>query len=283
MTLQWYGRKSDPWPEVPALPACELLSAGDASSRVASGAQANGGTMREVALITGASRGLGAALASFLAAQGYDLVLTARDARALHQAAAGIAALGTEVRAPAGDVGDDAHRRRLIEEAHALGRLNLLINNAADLGGAPPPPLADFALDRLRRLFEVNTLAPLRMVQEALPLLRESRGLVINVTTDAAVAGYPGWGGYGASKAALDLLTRTLSRELADEGVAVVGVDPGDMRTRMHQAAFPGVDISDRPLPEATLPFWAWLLGQDPSAISGQRFLAQAETWEVAE
>ena len=118
------------------------------------------------------------------------------------------------------------------------------------------------------------------LTQLALPLLRERRGLIVNITSDAATAAYPGWGPYGATKAALELLTRTLSTELRDHGVSAVLVDPGDMRTRMHQEAFPGEDISDRPLPEVTVPFWTWLFDQDPNAIRGQRFAAQQEnTW----
>lgn len=117
------------------------------------------------------------------------------------------------------------------------------------------------------------------LVQEALPLLKAKRGLVVNVSSDAATGAYPGWGGYGASKAALDLVTRTLAAEV--EGAGFVSVDPGDMRTPMHQAAFPGEDISDRPLPDVTLPFWAWLLGQPPLSVSGQGFSAQGERWEV--
>jgi len=124
-------------------------------------------------------------------------------------------------------------------------------------------------------------LAPLALVREALPLLARSRGLVVDITSDAAVGGYPGWGVYGASKAALDLVTKTLAAELKEKGVGVVSVDPGDMRTRMHQDAFPGQDISDRPLPDVTLPFWAWLLSQDPIAVSGGRYRAQAAVWEV--
>ena len=128
----------------------------------------------------------------------------------------------------------------------------------------------------------VNLLAPLGLAQEVVPLLEQSGGLIVNISSDAAVGGYPGWGGYGASKAALDLISVTLANELRDEGIGVVSVDPGDMRTHMQQEAFPGEDISDRPLPEATLPFWAWLLGQNPLAVSGQRYRAQSETWEVA-
>ena len=115
-----------------------------------------------------------------------------------------------------------------------------------------------------------------------MPLLRRRAGLVINVSSDAAGGGYPGWGAYGASKAALDLVSLTLASELRDDGVAVVSVDPGDMRTQMHQDAFAGEDISDRPLPEVTLPFWAWLLGQPGTSVTGRRFKAQSDRWEVA-
>jgi NAD(P)-dependent dehydrogenase (short-subunit alcohol dehydrogenase family) len=142
-------------------------------------------------------------------------------------------------------------------------------------------PLNELPLAALRHVFDVNVAAPLALVQAALPLLVNSRGLVVNVSSDAAVGGYPGWGAYGASKAALDLFSKTLAEELRAKGVAVVSVDPGDMRTKMHQDAYPGQDISDRPLPEVTLPFWAWLLGQEPLRASGARYQAQAAVWEV--
>jgi len=179
-------------------------------------------------------------------------------------------------------VTEAAHRRHLVDAARAWGRLDLLVNNASELGPSPLPELARYPLELLARVFQVNVLAPVGLVQEALPLLgRSSEALVVNISSDAAVGGYPGWGGYGASKAALDLASRTLAEELRPEGVAVVSVDPGDMRTAMQQAAFPGEDISDRPPPDVTLPFWAWLLGQDPLAVSGSRFQAQAERWNV--
>ena len=127
------------------------------------------------------------------------------------------------------------------------------------------------------RVFPVNAGAPIALIQLAVPLLAERRGLIVNITSDAATGAYPGWGPYGASKAALELLTRTLATELRDRGVSAVIVDPGDMRTRMHQEAFPGEDISDRPLPEVTVPFWNWLFDQKPADISGERFAAQAE------
>ncbi len=236
--------------------------------------------MRRVALITGASRGLGASLAEFLARQGYDLITTARGREPLERAAQTLEGRGGEVVAIAGDVADDGHRRRLVAAAASVGGLDLLVNNASTLGPAPLPGLADYPLDDLEHVFAVNVLAPLALTQLALPLLTARKGLIVNLSSDAAVGGYPGWGGYGASKAALDLITLTLADEL--RGVGVVAVDPGDMRTEMHQLAFPGEDISDRPLPDVTLPFWAWLLGQDPMAVSGQRFRAQGETWEVA-
>jgi NAD(P)-dependent dehydrogenase (short-subunit alcohol dehydrogenase family) len=128
---------------------------------------------------------------------------------------------------------------------------------------------------RFGRLFPVNVGAPLVLTQLAVPLLSARRGLIVNITSDAAVAAYPGWGPYGATKAALELVTRTLAAELAEQGVSAVLVDPGDMRTRMHQEAFPDDDISDRPLPEVTSPFWHWLFAQEPEGVRGQRLLAQ--------
>ena len=237
---------------------------------------------RRVALVTGGSRGLGAALAAFLAGQGWDLVLAARGAAELESTARALENYGGEVLALPGDVADPAHRRRLVEAAEWLGRLDLLANNASELGPTPLPALEVYPLDGLGRVLETNVVAPLALAQAALPLLERSGGMVANVSSDAARGGYLGWGGYGASKAALELISLTLANELRGRGVSVVSVDPGDMRTRMHQAAFAGEDISDRPLPEATIPFWAWLLGQDPAAVSGRRFEAQGERWEVA-
>jgi NAD(P)-dependent dehydrogenase (short-subunit alcohol dehydrogenase family) len=236
--------------------------------------------MARTALITGASRGLGAALAGFLAGQGYDLVVTARDRRALSDLAGALT--GVRTIALAGDVADPGHRDRLVEAAATLGGLDLLLNNASTLGPTPLPPLVELPLVELEDIFGVNVLAPLGLVQAALPLLESRGGLIINISSDAALGGYPGWGGYGASKAALDLVSLTLAVELAGRGVSVVSVDPGDMRTAMHQAAYPGEDISDRPMSEATLPFFAWLLGQEPARVSGRRYRAQAEKWELA-
>lgn len=234
--------------------------------------------MLKTALITGSSRGLGLTLADFLAAQGYTLILSARGEADLRAAAQGLERYGHPVTALPGDVSDPVHRRALAEAAG--GGLDLLVNNASALGSSPLPALAAYPLDALEAVYKTNVVAPLALVQETLPLLEARRGLVVNVSSDAAQGAYPGWGGYGSSKAALDLLTRTLAAEL--DGVGVVSVDPGDMRTQMHQEAFPGEDISDRPLPVVTLSFWAWLLGQDPLSVSGTRFQAQGERWEVS-
>ncbi len=231
----------------------------------------------KTALITGPSRGLGFTLADFLAAQGYTLIINARDETALEAVAQSLGRYGHPVYAFPGDVRDPDHRRVLAEVVRDQGGLDLLVNNASDLGASPLPELAHYPLERLQTLFDTNVFAPLGLVQKTLAALRARHGLVVNVSSDAAQGAYPGWGAYGSSKAALDLMTRTLAAELEDIGV--VSVDPGDLRTQLHQAAFPGQDISDRPLPEVTLPFWAWLLGQDPLRVSGARFAAQGERW----
>jgi NAD(P)-dependent dehydrogenase (short-subunit alcohol dehydrogenase family) len=238
--------------------------------------------MNRTALITGGSRGLGRTVADFLAAQSYDLVITSRGEAELEAAARELRRYGGEVIALAGDVADPAHRQRLAQAAaRDLGRLDVLLNNASTLGATPLPPLARYPLEELEEAFRVNVAAPIALVGEVLPLLEASGGLIVNVSSDAALGGYPGWGGYGLTKAALDLASLTLGNELRDRGIGVVAVDPGDLRTEMHQAAFPGEDISDRPLPEVTLPFWAWLFGQPRGAVTGRRYRAQAERWEV--
>lgn len=198
------------------------------------------------ALITGASRGLGLALTTHLSERGWRVVVDARSSTDLAAATTGLAG----VTAVAGDVTDEAHRRALVEAAG--GRLDLLILNASTLGQSPLPPLAGYDVDRLRQTLEVNTVAPLRLIQLALPALRSARGTVIAVTSDAAVEAYEGWGGYGASKAALDQIANVLAAE--EPELRVYAVDPGDMRTQLHAEAFPGEDISDRPLPESVLP-----------------------------
>lgn len=237
--------------------------------------------MHRTALITGGSQGLGRTVADFLAAQRADLVITARNEEELAAAAHALRRHGGQVIALAGDVVDPAHRQRLARAARGLGRLDILLNNASTLGATPLPPLTEYPLDALEEAFRVNVAAPLALVREVLPLLQESGGLIVNVSSDAALGGYPGWGGYGLTKAALDLASLTLANELGARGIGVVAVDPGDLRTRMHQAAFPGEDISDRPLPEVTLPFWAWLFGQPREAVAGRRYRAQADRWEV--
>jgi len=234
-----------------------------------------------VALVTGASRGLGSTLAQFLARQGYSVIVNARATQALGQSAAEIARAGVPVFSVPGDVADESTRATLYDVAAKLGRLDLLVNNASELGPSPLRNLSELRAEDFERVLRVNVLAPLALTQRLLPLVRSVRGRVVNISSDAAVGGYPGWGAYGASKAALDLVSLTLAHELKGSGVSVVSVDPGDMRTAMHQAAFPGEDISDRPLPEITLPFWAWLLNQDPERVSGHRFRAQSDRWEV--
>jgi len=198
-----------------------------------------------VGIVTGASRGLGLALARALDERGWRLVVDARGAEALADATAGLSG----VTALAGDVADPEHRRALVEAAGE--EIDLIANNASLLGPSPQPALADYPLDQLRTVYETNVVAPLALVQLALPRLREGAA-ILDITSDAAVEPYDGWGGYGSSKAALDQLTAILGAE--HPGLRVYSVDPGDMRTQMHQDAFPGEDISDRPPPEDSVP-----------------------------
>jgi NAD(P)-dependent dehydrogenase (short-subunit alcohol dehydrogenase family) len=202
-------------------------------------------TSQSTALVTGAGRGLGLALARALLSGGWRVVVDAR--RTDHLAAALPRALVVP-----GDVTEPAHRDALASAVGELGRLDLLVNNASDLGPSPLPRLADVPLAAVRRVHETNVLAPLALIQTFLPLLRASHGTIVNISSDAAVEAYEGWGAYGSSKAALDQLTAVLAAE--EPGLAVYSVDPGDMRTEMHQAAFPGADISDRPEPEVVVP-----------------------------
>ncbi|MDQ1466453.1 MAG: hypothetical protein QOH10_868 [Actinomycetota bacterium] len=217
-----------------------------------------------VAVITGASRGFGKALAADLARDGWSLVVDGRDATALQVAAAELAAVApaAEIRALPGDVSDPVHRAELIAAADELGGLDLLVNNASLLGPSPQPRLAEYPLDVLEAVYRVNVVAPLGLVQQALPLLIASAGTIVDVTSDAAVEGYEGWGGYGSSKAALEQLSNVLATE--QPGIRVYWFDPGDMRTQMHQEAFPGEDISDRALPEAVVPQLRRLLHESP-------------------
>ncbi len=211
-----------------------------------------------IALVTGASRGLGRALAAGLAREGYDLILDARNAADLSVAARDMH--GVAVAAIPGDITDPAHRAALARAAQAAGRLDLLVNNAGTLGASPLPALADYPVDELRAAFEVNVIAPVALTQLLLPLLRASGGAALNITSDAAVEAYAGWGGYGAAKAALEQASNVLAAE--ELAVRVWWADPGDLRTDMHQRAFPGEDISDRPWPSAVVPAFTRLIAE---------------------
>ena len=216
-----------------------------------------------LAIVTGASRGLGYALAAGLAAEGWRLVVDAREGTALATAAEELSG-HTEVTAVAGDVADPEHRQRLVAAARRMGGPDLLVNNAGILGPSPQPALADYPLPVLREVYEINVVAPLALIQLVLPELVARSGMIINVTSDAAVEAYAGWGGYGSAKAALELASRVLAVE--QPGVRVWCVDPGDLRTRMHQEAFPGEDISDRPRPDTVVPAFLGLLARRPDS-----------------
>jgi NAD(P)-dependent dehydrogenase (short-subunit alcohol dehydrogenase family) len=203
---------------------------------------------RPVAVVTGASQGLGLALAEALARDGWRLVIDARRTDRLEAAAARLSEHTAVVAIP-GDVADPAHRALLAAAAVDLGTVRLVVNNASTLGASPLPSMTDVPAAVLRRIFEVNVIAPLALVQALGPL--PPGATVVNITSDAGVEAYEGWGGYGASKAALEHASRVLAAERPDLRVLVV--DPGDMRTEMHQDAFPGEDISDRPGPEASV------------------------------
>jgi NAD(P)-dependent dehydrogenase (short-subunit alcohol dehydrogenase family) len=203
---------------------------------------------------------LGLALARELAARGWALVIDARGADALDAARAEIGA-GASVRAIPGDVADEIHLAALVGAASELGRLDLLVNNASLLGPSPQPPLASYPMDVFQEVYRVNLFAPLRLIQLALPLLGTHGGRILNITSDAGVEGYEGWGGYGSSKAALEQLSKVLAAEHPE--LRIYWVDPGDMNTRMHQEAYPGEDISDRPPPEDSVPGLLPLIGGD--------------------
>ena len=211
-----------------------------------------------VALITGASQGLGRALARALAGRGWSVIADARGGQALDEALAGL----PNVTALPGDVTDPGHRAQLAAAVGWLGRLDVLVNNASALGPSPMPALREYPLDRLRQVYETNAVAPLALFQLLAGPLAAARGAVVNVSSDASVEGYQGWGGYGSAKAALDQLTNVLGEE--ERAIACYAFDPGDMRTQMHQAAFPGEDISDRPEPGSVVPALLRLLDQRP-------------------
>ncbi len=209
-----------------------------------------------VALITGASRGLGRATARALAERGWSLVADARRAGDLSRALDGL----TGVAAVPGDVTDPDHRARLAEAVHRLGRLDVLMNNASRLGPSPQPTLRGYPLGELSRVYETDVFAPLALIQLLAAPLTAAEGVIINVSSDAAVERYPGWGGYGSAKAALDQLTAVLATE--EPSLRCYAFDPGDMRTDMHQQAFPGEDISDRPEPDSVVPALLRLLAR---------------------
>jgi NAD(P)-dependent dehydrogenase (short-subunit alcohol dehydrogenase family) len=214
-----------------------------------------------VAIVTGASRGLGFALAEGLVDTGWRVVIDGRDGAALRDAAQ---LLGPSATAIAGDITDAAHRAALVAAAEEQGGADLVVNNAGILGPSPQPPLAEYPLDVLRVVYEVNVVAPVALAQAVLPGLRARRGALVNVTSDAAVEAYEGWGGYGSAKAAVEQASRILAVE--EPTVRVWWVDPGDLRTRMHQEAFPGEDISDRPEPATAVPAFLRLLKDRPAS-----------------
>jgi NAD(P)-dependent dehydrogenase (short-subunit alcohol dehydrogenase family) len=228
-----------------------------------------------IALVTGASRGLGRALARELAERGWSLVLDARHGEALAEAEEALRpslAPSAGLVSVTGDVAEARHRHALIEAAQRLGGLDLLVNNASTLGAAPLPSLVSYPLDELAATLHTNVVAPLALVQQSIGLLRRStRPAVMNITSDASVEAYEGWGGYGLSKAALDHMSAVLAVE--EPSILMWAVDPGDMRTQMHQDAFPGEDISDRPWPAEVVPDLVGLIEAGPP--SGRYRLAQ--------
>jgi NAD(P)-dependent dehydrogenase (short-subunit alcohol dehydrogenase family) len=211
-----------------------------------------------IALITGASRGLGRAAAHALARRGWSLIVDARRADDLAGAMRGLA----DVVAVPGDVTDPGHRAGLAAAVGRAGGLDVLVNNASRLGPSPQPLLRDYPLDELGRVYDTNVIAPLALIQLLTAPLAAAAATIVNVSSDAAVEAYPGWGGYGSSKAALDQLTAVLAAE--EPSLRCYAFDPGDMRTDMHQQAFPGEDISDRPEPETVIPALLRLVDERP-------------------
>lgn len=223
------------------------------------------------ALITGASRGLGLAMARQLAQQQWNLIIDARGTQALEQARAELAQYTTVIAIP-GDVTDSTHIQTLAAAVQDFARLDLLVNNASMLGPSPQPPLRDYPLATLEQVYRTNVIAPLALIQAVQQQLQPG-ACIINITSDAGIEGYEGWGGYGSSKAALEQLSHILAAE--NQSWRVYWVDPGDMRTQMHQEAFPGEDISDRPLPEESVPGLLSLIHGDlPSGRYQARALA---------
>ncbi|GIJ46938.1 short-chain dehydrogenase [Virgisporangium aliadipatigenens] len=217
-----------------------------------------------VAIVTGGTRGLGRALVDGVVGAGWSVVFDGRNEERVRQVAAAHRDAAGGVVGLAGDVTDSWHRAALLAEADRLGGPDLLVNNAGILGPSPQPALADYPLDVLREVYEVNVLAPLALTQAALPALRERKGALVNVTSDAAVEPYEGWGGYGSAKAAVEQASRILAAE--EPHLRVWWVDPGDLRTDMHQEAFPGEDISDRAEPHTVVPAFLRLLTERPAS-----------------
>lgn len=217
-----------------------------------------------VALITGASRGLGFEIAQLLARRKVKLIIVARDGAALEAATAELRT-HTDVYAFVGDVSEDAEDIVAAGVAR-FGRIDVLINNASELGPSPMPALDALAWQDFERILRVNVVAPLHLIQLVLPQMRRFGGTIVNISSDAGVAAYPGWGGYGASKAALEHLSRTLAAEVADDPVRVLVVDPGDMNTEMHRLAEPGADLSHLPHPRLVAPAIVSLLESPTSA-----------------
>jgi NAD(P)-dependent dehydrogenase (short-subunit alcohol dehydrogenase family) len=234
-----------------------------------------------VALITGASHGLGLAIARAYAQRGLRLILTARGADAL-DAASGELRQSTDVVALNGDVADSAHLERLVESGlQRFGQIDVLINNASELGPSPLPELQQLPLRAFENVLRVNLVGPLELIQRVLPGMRQrGSGLIINVTSDAGVEAYPTWGGYGASKAALEHLSRVLAAEIDGSGVRVYVVDPGDMDTAMHRAAEPWVDLSHLPKPSDVAPAFVRLLDESSpfGRFEAQRLVAPSAT-----
>jgi NAD(P)-dependent dehydrogenase (short-subunit alcohol dehydrogenase family) len=220
-------------------------------------------TDRSVAVITGGSLGLGLATAHALVERGWYVAIDGRRAGQLDAALAGLPP--DRVVGIRGDVTDPGHRVELVEAARRLGQVRLLVNNASRLGPSPQPALAEYPLAELRAVYETNLLAPLGFIQLLLPDLLAHGGSIVSVSSDAAVEAYAGWGGYGSSKAALDQLTAVLAAEHTQ--LTVHAFDPGDMRTEMHQQAFPGDDIGDRPEPESVVPAFLRLLDSGPDGV----------------
>lgn len=224
----------------------------------------------KTAIVTGGSRGFGRALAALLTTEGWTVIVDGRDEATLREAPPGAVPVSGDVTVP-------DHRAALVDAAYdRSGRLDVLVNNASTLGLSPLPPMSSYPVRDLRAVYEVNVVAPLALAQLALPLLRASEGAIINLTSDAAVEAYPGWGGYGQSKAALEQLGAVMAAE--EPQVRIWSLDPGDMRTQMHQEAFPGDDISDRPGPETVAPAVVHLLDRRPPSgrVRATDLLAQA-------